>query len=84
MARSGAIPADLKELGLWTLTDDYRVVLAVGRFAEDNSHQEWLMEYHGQTIRLPGDGGFGRILCIWRGIGRTGSRPRDAKRFSLH
>jgi putative restriction endonuclease len=41
--------------GLWTLTDDYKVVVAVGRFAEDSSHHKGLMEYHGQTIHLPSD-----------------------------
>jgi hypothetical protein len=30
-------------------------VVATGRFAEDNSHQKGLLEYHGQTIHLPGD-----------------------------
>jgi putative restriction endonuclease len=45
----------LFDQGLWTLTDDYQVVVAVGRFAEDSSHQKGLLEYHGQTIHLPGD-----------------------------
>jgi putative restriction endonuclease len=41
--------------GLWTLTDDYKVVVAVGHFAEDSSHQKGLTEYHGQMIQLPGE-----------------------------
>jgi len=41
--------------GLWALTDDYKVAVAVGRFAEDSSHQKGLLEYRGQTIDLPGD-----------------------------
>jgi putative restriction endonuclease len=41
--------------GLWTLTNDYRVVVAVGCFAEDSSQQKGLMEYHGQPIHLPSD-----------------------------
>jgi len=45
----------LFENGLWTLTDDYRVAVAVGRFAEDSSHQKGLMVYRGLRIHLPGD-----------------------------
>jgi putative restriction endonuclease len=41
--------------GLWTLTDDYRVVVAVGRFTEDSPDQKALMQYHGQPIRIPSD-----------------------------
>jgi putative restriction endonuclease len=41
--------------GLWTLTDDYRVMVAEGRFAEDCPDQRPLSDYHGQKIHLPGD-----------------------------
>src|SRR5205807_2521265 len=40
--------------GLWTLTDDYKVIVAEGRFAEDGPEQKQLLcEYHGQKIHLP-------------------------------
>jgi hypothetical protein len=42
-------------MACWTLTDDYHVVVPVGRFAEDSSHQKGLMEYHRRTIHLPGN-----------------------------
>ena len=41
--------------GLWTLTNDYTVIVAVGRFTEDSPDQKSLLEYDGQRIRLPGD-----------------------------
>jgi len=41
--------------GLWTLTDEYRVVVAVGQFLEFSPDQKGLVEYHGQKIRLPND-----------------------------
>jgi putative restriction endonuclease len=41
--------------GLWTLGDDYRVIVAVGRFTEDSPDQTPLAAYHGKKIRLPGD-----------------------------
>ena len=41
--------------GLWTLTDDYRVIVAAGRLSEDSPDQKALAQYHGQKIRLPAD-----------------------------
>jgi len=41
--------------GLWTLTDDYKVIVAQGRFAEAGPDQKLLHEYHGQRIHLPSD-----------------------------
>lgn len=41
--------------GLWTLSDDYRVLVAVDRFSEDGPDQKSLASYHGQRIHLPGD-----------------------------
>jgi putative restriction endonuclease len=41
--------------GLWTLTDDYKVIVAEGRFTEDSPDQKALRDYHGGQIRLPGD-----------------------------
>jgi putative restriction endonuclease len=39
--------------GLWTLTDDYKVIVAEGRFSEDSPDQVALRDYHGKRIRLP-------------------------------
>jgi putative restriction endonuclease len=41
--------------GLWTLTDDYKVIVAAGRFAEDGPDQKLLADYHGQQLHLPSD-----------------------------
>jgi putative restriction endonuclease len=43
--------------GLWTLGDDYQVIVAVGRFAEESPDQRPLAEYHGRRIHLPADSG---------------------------
>ena len=39
--------------GLWTLTDDYKVIVAEGEFAEAGADQKLLREYHGNKILLP-------------------------------
>jgi putative restriction endonuclease len=39
--------------GLWTLTDDYRVITAEGHFDEAADGQKLLREYHGEKILLP-------------------------------
>ena len=41
--------------GLWTLTDDYKVVVAEGRFAEAGPGEMLLAEYRGKKIHLPND-----------------------------
>lgn len=41
--------------GLWTVADDYTVIVAAGRFAEDSPDQKPLAAYHGQKVHLPGD-----------------------------
>jgi len=42
--------------GLWTISDDYRVVVAVGHFVEAGPHGgELLASYHGRPARLPQD-----------------------------
>jgi putative restriction endonuclease len=41
--------------GLWTLTDDYRVLVALGRFVEHSPDQKALTEYQGRKINLPSD-----------------------------
>src|SRR6266702_2049603 len=40
----------LKGNGLWTLTDDYRVLVAIGHFTEDSPEHEGLADYHGAKI----------------------------------
>jgi putative restriction endonuclease len=40
---------------LWTLADDYSVIVAVGRFTETSPDHKSLGEYHGHKIRLPSD-----------------------------
>jgi putative restriction endonuclease len=39
--------------GLWTITDDYTISIAMGKFSEDSPDQRPLSEYDGQKIRLP-------------------------------
>jgi putative restriction endonuclease len=41
--------------GLWALTDDYKVIVAQGEFAEAGDNHHLLSAYHGQTILLPSD-----------------------------
>lgn len=42
--------------GLWTLSDDYRVIVAIGHFSEAGpSHGALLESYHGKQLRLPDD-----------------------------
>jgi len=41
--------------GLWTLSDDFKVVVAVGRFTEHSPDQRALAAYHGCRIGLPSD-----------------------------
>jgi putative restriction endonuclease len=45
--------------GLWTLTDDYKVIVAEGEFAEAGSGQDLLAGYHGKKLLLPKD------LALW-------------------
>jgi putative restriction endonuclease len=42
--------------GLWTVSDDYRVIVAVGSFEEAGPAQfDLLGSYHGRSLRLPED-----------------------------
>jgi putative restriction endonuclease len=41
--------------GLWTIADDFTVIVARDHFTEDSPDQKPLADYHGQTIRLPRD-----------------------------
>src|SRR5439155_13083268 len=41
--------------GLWTLTDEYKVIVAEGEFAEAGSGQDLLVGYHGKKILLPSE-----------------------------
>ncbi len=43
----------LFDQGLWSMTDDYKVLVAEGHFAEDGPDQKLLSEYHGKKILLP-------------------------------
>ncbi len=43
--------------GLWTLTDDYKVIVAEGHFAEHGADQLLLRQYQGRKIHLPVDSG---------------------------
>jgi putative restriction endonuclease len=45
----------LFDQGLWSVTDEYCVVVAVGKFAEDSPDQKSLLQYHGESIHLPKD-----------------------------
>lgn len=39
--------------GLWTISDDYRVIVAVGQFTEDGPDAERLEQCHGNRLSLP-------------------------------
>jgi putative restriction endonuclease len=39
--------------GLWSIADDYTVLVAQGRFVEDSPDQKALADYHGRALRLP-------------------------------
>jgi putative restriction endonuclease len=42
--------------GLWTISDDYRITVAVGHFAEAGpSHLELLASHHSRRLHLPDD-----------------------------
>jgi putative restriction endonuclease len=41
--------------GLWTLTDDYRVMVAIDQYSEEVPEGKLLQQYHGQPIKLPTD-----------------------------
>jgi putative restriction endonuclease len=46
----------LFDQGLWSLSDDYRVIVAIGAFKEQASEPAHLLErLHGTKIMLPGD-----------------------------
>jgi putative restriction endonuclease len=40
--------------GLWTIADDYRVIVAIGQFAEAGPNEDNLLEsYQGKRLHLP-------------------------------
>jgi putative restriction endonuclease len=41
--------------GLWTLSDDYRVIVAQGTFTEAGPEKHLLAQYNGHKIQLPDD-----------------------------
>lgn len=49
----------LFDQGLWTIADDYTVIVALGQFAEQSPDQKALRDYHNQKIHLPSN------LALW-------------------
>lgn len=47
------------DIGLWTVDDDYRVIVAKGHFTEDSPNQKPLSDYDGHRLLLPRD------RCLW-------------------
>lgn len=43
------------DVGLWTIDDEYRVVIAAEAFVESSPNQKPLSEMHGQRLFLPAD-----------------------------
>ena len=43
----------LFDAGLWSIDDDYRIIVAQGRYHEASPDQKPLVAYHGRRIRLP-------------------------------
>lgn len=43
--------------GLWSLSDDYRVLIGIDRFTEASPDGRTLASYHGQRLHLPADEG---------------------------
>ncbi len=41
--------------GLWTVADDFSVIVAVAHFSEESPDQKGLRAYHGLKLRLPSD-----------------------------
>jgi putative restriction endonuclease len=41
--------------GLWTISDDYKILVAADHFSEDSPDQTSLRAYHGRKLRLPAD-----------------------------
>ena len=45
----------LFDQGLWTIDDNYRVIVALGKFSESSPNDRALKDYHGEQILLPED-----------------------------
>jgi putative restriction endonuclease len=45
----------LFDVGLWSVDEDYRIIVAGDSFSEDSPDQKPLTEYHGGSLRLPTD-----------------------------
>jgi putative restriction endonuclease len=45
---------DLSDAGLWSLDDDYRVVVATNRFVEAGDNAFLLKQMAGRQVQLPG------------------------------
>lgn len=52
---------------LWTISDDYRVIVKAGRFTEAGPELLQLSRYHGQPLYLPPSQGSlpGRQYLAW-------------------
>lgn len=47
----------LFDVGLWTIGDDYRIIIAKGMYSEVSPDQKPLASYQGAKLRLPSDEG---------------------------
>ncbi len=45
----------LFDVGLWSVGEDYRIIVAKDAFSEDSPDQRPLADYSGNTLRLPND-----------------------------
>ncbi|MBC7818368.1 MAG: HNH endonuclease, partial [Planctomycetaceae bacterium] len=45
----------LFDAGLWSIDDEYRVIVAKDAFSESSPNQKPLSDYHGQRLLLPGN-----------------------------
>ena len=43
----------LFDAGLWSIDDEYRVIVAKGAFSESSPNQKPVSDFHGQTLLLP-------------------------------
>lgn len=65
------------DVGLWTVDDDYRVVVATEAFSESSPNQKPLAEMHGQRLLLP------RNKAIWPSRGHLAwHRANKFNRFA--
>jgi putative restriction endonuclease len=46
------------DLGLWTVADDYSILVATDKFTEQSPNGRALKQYHGERLRVPADARF--------------------------